>query len=217
MRYLLFFGFTLVFSVFTACTPGGGKEKLPIIGRQEVVTKTVNGQEVQDTVYHTIADFSFVNQDSATVTHETFAGKIYVADFFFTTCPSICPIMKTQMLRVYQRFEGNPNVMFLSHTVDPEIDTVPVLRNEANGMGISSDRWHLVTGDRRKIYDHGQSSYMVTSMEDKTAPGGVLHSGKFILVDKERRIRGTYNGTETESVDDLIRDMKILLAEYETE
>ncbi len=187
----------------SACQP----KKLPIQGDREFI----NG----DTVYHTIANFKFVDQDSNEVTNKTYENKIYVADFFFTTCPTICPIMKTQMLRIYEKFKDNPQVGILSHTIDPRHDSVAVLKAYAKRLGVNGDFWHFVTGKREEIYDIGQKSYLVTATEDATAPGGIMHSGAFVLIDKQRRIRGVYDGTKEEKVSLLMKDMDVLLKEEE--
>lgn len=184
--------------------------ELPILGRSEIVEKEVNGKLVTDTIYHTIRDFQFVDQDSSIVTNETFAGQVYVADFFFTTCPTICPVMKQQMLRVYEVYENHPEVAILSHTIDPQYDTVALLKDFADKLGVSSSKWHFVTGDKDEIYDIGERSYMVVANEDESAPGGFIHSGAFLLVDQQRRIRGVYDGTVPEQVDVLIHDIKRL-------
>lgn len=189
-------------------------ETLPILGRKDIQEIMVNGITQYDTTYHSIADFTFVNQDSMTVTNETFSNKIYVADFFFTTCPTICPVMKRQMLRVYQQFKDVEEVMFLSHTIDPDYDTVALLHDFADRLGVSSSKWHFVTGPKEYIYEIGQTSYMVTAMEDENEPGGYLHSGAFILVDADRHIRGLYDGTREDQVDRLIADIPKLLKEY---
>ena len=168
-----------------------------------------------DTIYHTIPNFKFVDQDSAFITQDTFKDKIYVADFFFTTCPTICPIMKTQMLRVYEAFKDNEQVLFLSHSIDPTHDTVAVLKDFAEKLGVNSTKWHFVTGNKEEIYSIGQKSYMVTAQEDPGEPGGYLHSGAFLLIDKQKRIRGIYDGTVAEDVDRLIREIPVLLSEYE--
>ena len=183
------------------------EKKLPYLGRREVN----NG----DTIYHTIADFRFVDQDSNYVTEETFKNQIYVSDFFFTTCPTICPLMKTQMLRVYEKYKDNPEVGILSHTIDTKHDTVAVLKSFAERLGVKNDQWRFVTGDKDEIYRAGQTSYMVSAIEDPTEPGGFIHSGAFILVDKERRVRGIYDGTLADRVDVLMADMDLLLNEYE--
>jgi protein SCO1/2 len=169
----------------------------------------------KDTIYHTIADFSFIDQDSMIVTNKDFEDKIYVADFFFTSCPTICPLMKSQMLRVYEKYKNNDEVMILSHTIDPEHDTIPLLKSYAERLGISGPKWRFVTGSQDDLYDIGQESYMVATSEDKLEPGGFIHSGAFILVDKEQRVRGIYDGTKEDQVDKLINDIPVLLQEYE--
>jgi protein SCO1 len=172
---------------------------LPVFGEREVVGK--------DTIYHRIADFKFVDQDSAIITNETYKDKIYVADFFFTSCRTICPIMKTQMLRVYDSIQNNPEVLLLSHTIDPEYDTVALLHDFADRLGVKSDKWHFVTGNKEEIYKIAQTSYFSTALEDKTEPDGFIHSGAFLLIDKERRIRGKYDGTKEEDVNRLLSDI----------
>jgi protein SCO1/2 len=189
------------------------KKSLPILGERDVVTKTVDGRTVVDTVYHRVPDFSFTNQHGQPVTARDFDGKIYVADFFFTTCPTICPIMKTQMLRVYERFKEHPEVALLSHSIDPRHDSVAVLREYAQRLGVTGTQWQFVTGEKADIYEIGQRSYYVTAKEDPDAAGGLLHSGAFILVDKQKRIRGMYDGTKADKVDELMADMERLLSE----
>ncbi|MCY7358734.1 MAG: SCO family protein [Rudanella sp.] len=188
-------------------------DRLPILGQKEAITKTVNGKTITDSVDHAIPDFRFVSQYGDTVSAQTLKGKIYVADFFFTTCPTICPKMKTQLKRVYERFKGNPKVMLLSHTIDPTRDSVAVLREFAQNLEVEGRQWLFVTGDKEKIYDIGQNSYMVSAAEDASAPGGVVHSGAFILVDAQKHIRGIYDGTTVDGVDKLMADMDRLLAE----
>jgi protein SCO1/2 len=193
------------------------KEKpLPIYGERDVVVKEIDGKKVVDTVYHTIADFSFVDQDSAIVTNATFENKIYVADFFFTSCRTICPKMKTQMLRVYDSIQRMDDVLILSHTIDPNYDTVALLHDFADRLGVTSNKWHFVTGVQDSIYTIAQTSYFATAMEDKAEPDGFIHSGAFILVDKARHIRGTYDGTKEEDVNRMIADIRKLRREYET-
>lgn len=210
-HFFLFLVSVIIFSC------DSGPKQLPIFGRKEIKNVEFDGKIEADTIYHTIPDFSFINQDGVEVTQETFKDKIYIADFFFTSCPTICPIMKTQMLRVYEKFKDNPEVMILSHTIDPEYDTVEVLYEFADRLGVSGDIWHFVTGDKEKIYDIGQNSYMVTAQEDPEEPGGYLHSGAFLIIDKERRIRGIYDGTKPEKVDLLMQDIETLLKEYAVE
>ncbi len=179
---------------------------LPIFGEKDVQ----NG----DTIYHTIADFKFVDQDSAFVTNETFKDKIYVADFFFTSCRTICPIMKTQMLRVYDSIQDEPDVLLLSHSIDPEYDTVGLLHDYAERLGVKSNKWHFVTGSKEDIYKIAQTSYFATAMEDKSEPDGFIHSGAFLLIDKDKRIRGKYDGTKEEDVNRLLAEIQRLKKEY---
>ncbi|WP_258103765.1 SCO family protein [Marinoscillum sp. MHG1-6] len=184
--------------------------ELPVLGRPEIIEKEVNGKIVKDTVEHTISDFSFVDQNGDTITNETFQNQVYIADFFFTSCPTICPIMKREMLRVYEAYENNPEVAILSHTIDPKHDSVAVLKAFAEQLGVKAEKWHFVTGNQDSIYTIGETSYMVVANDDPNAPGGYIHSGAFLLVDKKRRIRGVYDGTVPEQVDLLIADIKKL-------
>ena len=179
--------------------------ELPILGERYV-------DDNQDTVYHSIADFAFVNQVGDTIRKEDMAGKIYVADFFFTTCPTICPVMKKEMLRVYEQFKGDPNFRILSHSIDPSHDTQAVLKDYAEKLGVpDAATWNFLTGDQEKIFEIGQTSYLTTTMADDMEPGGFLHSGAFLLVDQQGRIRGVYDGTKTEQVDRLLADIPKLL------
>lgn len=201
MRNLLI-GLLLLGAV--ACSPDKKEEKLPIYGETQT-----NGS---DTTYHTIGEFAFYNQDSTRITHETVAGKVHVADFFFTTCPSICIPMAKQLLRVHQQFGDHPDFMILSYSIDPEFDTVAVLQQYARGLGVEKgSNWHFLTGGENDVYALGEKQYFVTARQDEQAPGGVLHSGAFILVDQKGRVRGAYDGTDPAKVDQLMLDIKKLL------
>ena len=184
------------------------EKPLPIFGEREV--------SGTDTVYHTIADFQFVNQDSVVVTSETFKDKIYVADFFFTTCRTICPIMKSQMVRVNEAVKDMSDVIIVSHSIDPEYDTVGLLHDYAERLGAKSDKWYFLTGQPRDyVFNLAQISYFATAMEDTSEPDGFVHSGAFLLIDKERRIRGKYDGTKEDDVNRLLADITRLKREYE--
>ncbi len=202
--------FLLVLMAFAlACSPSKKEEitstELPILGERFV-------DDNQDTVYHSIAEFAFVNQLGDTIRKEDMAGKVYVADFFFTTCPTICPIMKKEMLRVYEQFKGDSNFRILSHTIDPTHDTQAVLQDYADKLGVpDAATWNFLTGDQEKIFEIGQTSYLTTTMADELEPGGFLHSGAFLLVDQQGRIRGVYDGTKSEQVDRLLSDIPKLL------
>ena len=193
-----------VLSLLTGCAEHK-EEKLPVFGEKDI-TET-------DTIFHTIGQFSLVDQDSSVVTRETLQGKIYVAEFFFTSCRTICPIMKTQMVRVYESIEDDPEILLVSHTIDPEHDTVALLHDYAERLGVKSAKWRFLTGDKDSIYYLAQTSYFATAMEDETASDGFIHSGAFLLIDKKGRIRGKYDGTKEEEVNQLLRDIKLLKKE----
>ena len=164
---------------------------------------------------HRIADFELINQDGKIVTQKDFEGVIYVADFFFTTCRSICPKMSTQMQRVYEEFKDNEHIMLLSHTVYPEIDSVPVLAEYAKKYNANSKKWMLVTGDKKHIYELARKSYFAITTEGSGDEDDFIHTENFILIDKKKRIRGFYDGTSPEDVDRLIEEIKILQGEYD--
>jgi protein SCO1/2 len=203
LKYIQLSKISLVFLVLLGCQQ---EKKLPFLG-----PKIIGKQG--DTLYHAIPNFKFLNQDSLWISEKDMAGKIYVADFFFTTCPTICPKMKSSLLRIYDKFAEDDRVRILSHTIDPEFDGVHVLKEYAKKLNISSPRWNLVTGKKSDIYRLGEKSYMVTTQEDANEVGGFVHSGAFILVDKNRHIRGIYDGTKEEEVNHLMEDMTLLLKE----
>jgi len=164
--------------------------------------------------YHTIADFSLTNQNGHTVTQDTYDNKIYVADFFFTTCPSICPIMTRNMAILQQELLNDPDVLLLSHSVTPDIDSVPQLKKYAEEKGVIDSKWNLVTGDKKHIYELARKSYLAAKSDGDGGPFDMIHTENFILVDKEKRIRGTYDGTNEEAMYELLEDIRILQASY---
>ncbi len=188
--------------LFTACT---SEDTLPVLG----VPTIVDGKEIP----HKIRDFSFTNHNGETITNESYKDKIYVADFFFTTCPTICPTVMSQMVRIYDKYENNPDVMLLSHTLDPKRDTIAALKAYADNLEIDAPKWNLVTGDKKVIRGFAQD-YMNIVVEDNEAPGGINHSGKIVLIDKDRRIRAFAEGTDPNEVDELLEDIDKLLQEY---
>lgn len=165
-----------------------------------------------DTIF-TVPPFAFTDQNGQTVTQETFGHKIYVTDFFFTTCQSICPKMTGQMSRVAQTFADQPTVMFLSHTVTPEIDSVPVLKAYAQEQGANDARWKFVTGKRQTLYDMARYGYFVVEPKNSPDADDFIHTENFALVDGHKRIRGYYDGTDSVEVNRLIKDIRILLQE----
>lgn len=203
MRYL---GFAIIlFAIFNACQTSFEPKTLPILGEREAGP---NG----DTIYHTIPDFSFVNQDSQVVNNATFAGKAYVTDFFFIACPTICPKTAKQMLRIHDKFKDEPNLLLMAHTVAPKYDTVAALNKYAQNLGVSAEKWHFVTGPQAEIYGIADD-YFSVAQEDATAPGGYDHSGRLILVDKNRHVRSFCDGTDPEDVDRFMKDIEKLLNE----
>ena len=188
-----------------ACGGTPDQQRLPVLGLSEV-------SEAGDTTYHTLPDFALWDQDSNLVTQENVEGKIRVSDFFFTTCPTICPKMSQQMLRLHDALLEEQHVILLSHSIDPEHDSVAVLKRYADALGVKSTKWRLMTGDKDAIYDLAEQ-YLVSAGEDPNAPGGYIHSGAFIRVYPQRRVRGFYDGTDAEAVDRLLKDIYRLINE----
>lgn len=166
-------------------------ERLPILGNVNVVDG--------DTIYHTVPDIELIDQDSQVLRLSDFENKIFIGDFFFTSCPSICPKVTKQMLRIYERYKDDDRVLLLSHTIDQRNDTVEVLHRYAENLGVNTERWKFVTGERDSIF-HLADQYFVSALVDPNAPGGFDHSGRIILVDKNRHVRGFAEGTDPESV-----------------
>jgi protein SCO1/2 len=212
MKNLSFLISLLALVIFSSCN--SNSKKLPILGSREPMEKVIDGKTVTDTIYQTIPNFSFINQDSVIINQDSLNNSIYVADFFFTSCPSICPIMSKNMLGIYEKYKGNKEVRFLSHSIDPKHDTVPKLKQYATKLGVMGTQWSFLYGDRDSIYNMAKDGYMSYAKENANIPGGYEHSGYFILVDKEKRIRGAYDGTDKNQVEQLSKDMDILLAEY---
>jgi len=184
------------------------KQLLPIFGEKKLA-----GPEAKDTIYHSIQPFSFINQFGDTVSDKTITNKIYVADFFFATCQSICPQMSSQLVNVQKVFEKDNGVLILSHTVNPMHDTVEVLNGYAQSYGAIKNKWHFLTGNKKAIYDMARYSYLVNALEEDGTPEGFLHSELFLLIDTQKRIRGMYDGTDSVAVAKLISDIKLLKQE----
>lgn len=200
----------VIFLFFQALKP---KKTLPIYNPADVNPELVDSTVQYIQKYHTIADFSFTNQNGKTITQKDYEGKIYVADFFFTTCGSICPIMTTNMLDIQKAFATNPKVMMLSHTVLPETDSVPVLKAYAKKKGVNDVKWNLVTGDKKEIYAMARKSYLAVKLGKPSELYDMVHTENFILVDTKRRVRGFYDGTKKEEIERLVEDIKWLLTQ----
>jgi len=186
------------------------KKKLPIYNPTDVNPELVDSTVQYISKYHTIADFSFTNQNGKIITQKDYEGKIYVADFFFTTCGSICPKMTANLVEVQKAIATNPKVMLLSHSVTPEIDSVPVLKAYAVKNGVDDTKWNLVTGDRKEIYSLARKSYLVVKMGKPSELYDMVHTENFVLVDDKRRVRGFYDGTKPEEIQRLIADINFL-------
>lgn len=205
--------YTLLAAVilFTSCQ--SNQKKLPIYGVRTPVETLVDGKPVVDTIYHTIPDFQLLNQDSVFISNQDFDNKIYVANFFFTHCPSICPTMQRNLLTIYEEFKDNDQIAFLSHSIDFKYDSPSVLKAYAEKLGVTNQQWQFVNGEKSEIYGLAES-YLVYTVEDENAPGGYDHQSYLVLIDKDKRIRGAYDGTELEQVKMLSQDIPALLAEY---
>lgn len=210
MKNILFFALAII--LFQSCTSNSDK-KLPILGNREPIERVVDGKTIVDTIYQTIPAFSYFNQDSVVVTDKDFDGKIYVADFFFTSCTSICPIMHRNMLDIYKKFKDNPRVKLLSHSIDVKYDLPSRLKSYSAKLGVEGNQWEFVHGSRDSIFNIAAKSYLVSAFEDSSDPQGLVHQGWFILIDTKKQLRGAYDGTKTDQVKQLMEDMEKLLKE----
>jgi protein SCO1/2 len=213
IKYRIFFGVFLLLSTiilylfYTALKPA---KTLPIYNPADVNPELVDSTVQYISKYHTIADFSFVNQNGKTITQKDYRGKIYVADFFFTTCGSICPKMTANLFEVQKAIINNPKVMLLSHTVFPEVDNVSILKAYAIKNGVDDSKWNLVTGDKKEIYTMARKSYLAVKMGKPNELYDMVHTENFVLVDAKSRVRGFYDGTKEEDIQKLITDINFL-------
>jgi protein SCO1/2 len=199
--------------LFSAC---GNQTKLPILGPREAVeVKNPDGSTSVDTLYKTIPAFSFLNQDSTLINNETFKDKIYIADFFFTSCSTICPTMHRHMKEIFEAYKDNDEVMYLSHTIDYKYDKPSVLKKYATKLGVDGKQWQFAYGAKDSIYKIAEKDYLVAVIEDSTEKENYVHQGWLMLVDKKKRLRGAYDGTDEKSVAQLKKDIAILLDEKE--
>nr|WP_298995671.1 SCO family protein [uncultured Allomuricauda sp.] len=201
----------IVYLFYNALQP---EQKLPVYQPSMVSQELVDSTLHYKKKYHTIADFELTNQNGESITQEDYANKIYVADFFFTTCPTICPIMTKNMAQIQGSILEDSDVLLLSHSVTPDIDSVAQLKKYALEKGVVDSKWNLVTGDKKQIYELARKSYLAVKTDGDGGPYDMIHTENFILVDKERRIRGFYDGTNSEDIEKLLEDLKILQASY---
>ncbi len=201
----------ILYLIYNALEP---KKRLPVYQPSMVSFELVDSTLHHIKKYHTIADFSLTNQNGKTITQKNYENKIYVADFFFTTCPTICPVMTKNMVEIQNRIK-NDDVLLLSHSVTPEIDSVAQLKKYALQNGVDDTKWNLVTGDKKQIYELARKSYLAVKTDGDGGPYDMIHTENFILVDKKRRIRGFYDGTKTKDIEKLMQDLAILKASYQ--
>ncbi|MBT3281523.1 MAG: SCO family protein [Cryomorphaceae bacterium] len=190
------------------------EKKLPIYQPSMVKFQLVDSTVQHVKRFHKIVDFELTNQNNKIITNKIYDGKIYIADFFFTTCPGICPIMTDNMITIQEKFLNDDQVLLLSHTVTPEIDSVSVLKKYSIEKGVDDSKWNMVTGDKKQIYNLARKSYLVAEDIEGSKFYDMIHTENFVLVDSKRRIRGFYDGTDTESMNQLIDDVYILKKEF---
>lgn len=189
------------------------EKRLPVYQPADVNLSLVDTAVQYVKRYHKIADFALINQNGDTITQDFYKGKTYIADFFFTTCPSICPKMTANMKVLQDRIQDD-DIFLLSHTVTPEIDSVPVLKAYALKNGVDDQKWNLVTGPKKAIYDLARKSYLAAKTAGDGGPFDMIHTENFVLVDRTGRIRGFYDGTQKDEIERILEDIKILKDEY---
>ena len=190
------------------------EKPLPIYQPNNVESTLVDSTIQHIKKYHKIADFSLTNQNGKTITQNDYKGKIYVADFFFTTCQTICPIMTDHMRDIQKEVLNDDDVMLLSHSVTPKIDSVEQLKRYAKLKGVNDAKWNLVTGDKKHIYELARKSYLAVKTNGNGDEYDMIHTENFMLIDKKRQIRGFYDGTDPEAISQLLKDIKTLKKEY---
>lgn len=200
----------VILVLIAACTQSS-KTQLPVINPSDINPDLVDYSLRKTNKNHTVADFKLINQNGKTITQSNYINKIYVTDFFFTRCQSICPLMTTNMRILQNEFLNNDDLMFLSLSVTPEIDSIPVLREYATKNGVIDSKWNITTGDKRHIYELARKSYFAVVEQGDGGLQDFIHTPNFILVDKKKQIRGIYNGTDDEEIHRLINDINVLM------
>lgn len=208
---MMFFSVVVLTSFYFILQP---KVILPIYSPNMVSQELVDENIRYIKKYHRIADFSLTNQNGEKITQKNYENKIYIADFFFTTCPTICPIMTDNMTYLQEKLLKNKNILLASFSVTPDIDNVEVLKDYALEKGVLSYKWNLLTGDKKMIYDLARKSYLVAKNDGDGGKYDMIHTENFILIDKEKRIRGFYDGTNKEEMEKLLNEVEILKNSY---
>ena len=205
--YSLFF---LVFLGITSCNQNTKKE-LPIYNPSNINPELVDKSLRNTKNNHTVTDFLLINQNGKTITQEDYKDKIYVADFFFTRCQTICPIMTDNIAKLQDVFKTDDDIMFLSLSVTPEIDSISVLREYADKKGVIDSKWNVTTGNKKHIYELARKSYFAVVEQGDGGLQDFIHTTNFVLIDKKKQIRGIYDGTDKEEIKRLIKDIKVLI------
>ena len=208
--FILIFSAAAVYMFYVILKP---VEVLPIYQPAEVNQKLVDSSIIHVAKYHKISDFKLTNQNGKEITQANYKDKIYVADFFFTTCQDICPVMTKNMYQLQEELKNDNQILLLSHTVIPEVDTVEQLKKYAIENNVDDSKWNLVTGDKKQIYELARKSYL--AVEDSNFNEfDMIHTENFMLIDKEKQIRGFYDGTNSEDINRLLKDIEILKQSY---
>jgi protein SCO1/2 len=205
------FSVSMVFIIYSIINP---EKRLPVYNPADVNPRLVDKSVKHVRKNHKISDFSLINQNGKNITHEDYKDKIYIADFFFTRCQSICPIMTNNMAKIQMKFKEDNSIMFLSHSVTPIMDSIPVLREYADMKGVIDSKWNVTTGVKKHIYELARKSYFAVVDEGDGGVQDFIHTENFVLVDKKRQIRGYYDGTNEEEMTKLVEDIKLLQKEY---
>ena len=208
---MAFFSIVMIYLIYSLLTP---EKKLPIYNPADVNPKLVDESMIHIRKNHKVADFKLINQNGDTITQEDYKDKIYVADFFFTRCQTICPIMTNNMGKLQEVFKNDNDIKFLSLSVTPEMDSIPILREYADRKGVIDTKWNITTGDKKHIYELARKSYFAVLDEGDGGIQDFIHTENFILVDKKKQIRGFYDGTDSKDIQRLITDIKILKNEF---
>ncbi|MEH6748235.1 MAG: SCO family protein [Maribacter arcticus] len=211
MKYTCLVVILILISLCSISCNTASNEVLPVYNPTDFNVELVDISLQTTTSNHTVSDFELINQNGDIITQEDYKDKIYVVDFFFTRCPSICPVMTDNMVKIQNEFLNNNNVMLLSLSVTPELDSVPILRKYANDKGAIDLKWNITTGNKRHIYELARKSYFAVVEQGDGGMQDFIHTPNFILVDKKRQIRGVYNGTEDEEINRLMDDLRILI------
>ena len=208
--FILIFSAAAVYMFYVILKP---IEVLPIYQPAEVNEKLVDSSIIHVAKYHKISDFKLTNQNGKEITQANYKDKIYVADFFFTTCQDICPVMTKNMYQLQEKLKNDNEILLLSHTVIPEVDTVEQLKEYAIENNVDDSKWNLLTGDKKQIYELARKSYL--AVEDSNFNEfDMIHTENFMLIDKEKQIRGFYDGTNSEEINRLLKDIEILKQSY---